>query len=144
MKYFYKSKLISPLNSIQDYDADSLPVFEPKMQERIEKISKKLNDLNLKTRQTIDKKSALIKQLQNKCQHEECLEEETTYRDEYDSYHDGPKIRFCIKCFYKEAEYGYSSVRKNFEVLKNSKIVRLYKIIDNKKYELEIKDLEIK
>jgi len=144
MKLFYKSKFTDPLNFIQAHDIDSVQVFEIKTQEKIKKINEKLSSLKLKVEETIDKKSFLIKDLQKKCKHDECLEELTYYDDEYGDTHDGPKVRLCIKCFYKEEECGYFSERRDFAVLKTSKIVRLYKNIDNKKFELEIKDLEIK
>lgn len=88
------------------------------------------------------------KELKAKCTHDMCIEIRTTYRDEYDNYHDGHYERKCIECFLVESsDYAYSSRsyrngRETYKKLEKSQVVLLRKTVDGKEYELEFDDLK--
>jgi len=78
--------------------------------------------------------------LQCKCYHSMVIERKTSYRDEYDSWHDGPRERKCVECFLTEQEERH--VEKPYDDLNDSRVVLLRRTIDGKEYELEFDDLK--
>jgi hypothetical protein len=89
-------------------------------------------------------------QLQEKCHHQMVIEHQTSWQDEYESYHDGHYERKCVECLLveestyhpNERNYGYSRASKVYVKLLNSQVVLLRKTIDGKEYELEFDDLK--
>ena len=127
-----------------------------------DKLEFKTETLREKIRQSAAHRAALKSQLkaewakeevereehQKICSHDFVLEMRTSYRDDYDSWHDGHYERKCIECFlveksdYQIGEHGYSLSREKYKLLEKSEVVLLRKTIDGKEYELEFDDLK--
>jgi hypothetical protein len=86
------------------------------------------------------KEERLIKEIQNVCTHDLCIEIRTSYRDEYDSWHDGHYERKCIECFLVEESDGYGC--KKYNKLEKSQVILLRKVVEDKEFQLEFDDLK--
>lgn len=94
-----------------------------------------------------DVKVSAIKELQKLCEHKEVIEQQTSYKDEYDDWHSGHWERKCIECFLVEESSYHTSSRAYGGTNKYSKLekatpILLRKIVDGKEYQLEFDDLK--
>lgn len=126
------------LDSIKNYD--KLDFKNGAKRARIEDSVKNRLALQKQVNEEYAIQSRLEAEIQESCAHEMVLERRSSYRDEYDTWHDGPKERKCIECFLTEQEKHYEE--KPFNNLSKSKVIFLRRIIDDKEYELEFEDLK--
>lgn len=126
------------LESIKDYD--KLEFKHESLRVAIKEIQTQNNKYYAKISENNKSQCNFINDLQNKCCHLLVIERKTSYRDEYDSWHDGPKERKCVECFLEEKEERY--VEEPYEILGNSQVVLLRKTVDEKEFELEFDDLK--
>jgi hypothetical protein len=86
---------------------------------------------------------SIDKEIKDCCPHEMVVERRTSWRDEYDSWHEGPYERKCIECFLVEEQKYYADTNKKcYSKLEKSQRVLLRRIVDGKEYELEFDDLK--
>src|SRR5208282_6230111 len=79
-------------------------------------------------------------QLQEKCSHQMVIEHQTSWQDEYESYHDGHYERKCVECFLVEEStyhpthrnYGSGDYSRVYAKLLHSQVVRLRRVVDGK------------
>jgi hypothetical protein len=135
------------LNSIHDYDSFYFP--SDKERGAIGKSIARRIDLQKLVNNEYAIQSSLEKQIRESCCHDMVLERRTSYRDEFDSWHDGNYERKCIECFLIEesvhkidSRYYESCTSKKYSKLEKSRVVLLRKTIDGKEFELEFDDLK--
>src|ERR1700679_2147141 len=83
------------LESIRHYD-ELVFINEP-LREKILKLESRIATLNKQLSAENKKKEETRKQLQAKCLHDMVLERRTTYKDDYDNWHDGNYERKCLE-----------------------------------------------
>jgi hypothetical protein len=134
------------LDSIRHYD--KLEFKTEILREKIRQHGKHRAELQAQVSAEWSKEENLRKDLQRVCTHDLVLETRTSYRDDYDSWHDGHYERKCIECFLVEKSdeqpgtrrYEYS--KDKYRLLEKSQVVLLRKTVDGKEYELEFDDLK--
>jgi hypothetical protein len=109
---------------------------------KIEKLTIKYHDLTSKASDIFKKKEELIKQLQNKCNHEKCLERTPSYRDEYDEWHNDSPERKCVDCSLKERSH-YTTKGLRYNILHQSKVVHITQQEGDKLFSLEFEDINL-
>jgi hypothetical protein len=135
-------------DSIHYYDRISFAKPSQILRDKIIKCRDKYNEFE--TKQSIEwaKLEEFRKELQEKCLHEMALEIRTSYKDEYDQWHEGHYERKCIECFLvEESDYGvgdrlYSYGRKKYNKLEKAKVVELRETINGEEFQLEFEDLK--
>jgi hypothetical protein len=120
------------LDSIYEYDAFIFPSDKEQGAIR-ESIARRLDFQKLVSKEYAIQDS-LEKKIKESCCHDMVIERKTSYRDEFDYWHEGPYERKCVECFLVE-EQGYSKLKK-------SRVILLRRIVDGKEYELEFDDLK--
>lgn len=135
------------LDSIRHYD--KLEFKTEELRQKILQHNKRRAELQAQVSAEWAKEENLRKDLQRVCSHDLVIEMRTTYRDDYDNWHDGHYERRCVECFLTEKsdyamnERGYGhSFDKKYHKLEKSTVVLLRKTVDGKEYELEFDDLK--
>jgi len=134
------------LDSIRHYD--KLEFKNEKIREQIQECIALRADYSKLSSDQWQKQEELRKKLQAQCSHDMVIEMRTSYRDDYDSWHDGHYERKCIECFLVEqsdslpGQRGYDFSRDKYKKLEKSQVVLLRKTVDGKEYELEFEDLK--
>jgi hypothetical protein len=121
-----------------DLGSDKLICKQRGLRTRITSLRAKHKALTSKASEIWKKSDELLKRLQNKCPHQYCLERKTSWRDEYDSWHDGYPERKCVDCFLKE-----NSDWKGYQKLDKSTVIELVTHQGEKIFSLEFEDLEL-
>jgi hypothetical protein len=106
------------------------------LRDKINSLLNKYRKLTDQASEIWNKQNILMKQMQGKCAHDLVLERKTSYRDEYDSWHDGYPERKCIDCFLVETED-----RDGFKKLAKSTIIELIIHKEDKIFSLEFEDV---
>jgi len=134
------------LDSIRHYD--KIEFKDKLLRNQIQECIDRRAELSALVSKEWQKQEDLRKELQSKCLHKEAIEMRTSYRDDYDNWHDGHYERKCIECFLVEksdglpGQRGYESSRDKYKKLEKSEVVLLRKTVDGKEYELEFDDLK--
>lgn len=136
------------LDSIKYYENEKIEFKNKNLRDNIIRIAQRRNKLYDKIKKLYEQEKDNIEELKNKCSHEMVLERRTSWKDEYDSWHDGCYERKCLECFlveesnYKVDEYSYERSNKRYSKLEKSQVVILRSLIDGKEFQLEFEDLK--
>lgn len=136
------------LDSIKNYD--QLEFKTQELRDKIEDCVTQRNELSKKSTDIWYLQEEYRKKIQSTCTHDMAIERRTSWRDEYDSWHDGHYERKCIECFLEEKSdypvgdrrYGKYTGESKYHKLENSQVVLLRKTVNGKEYELEFDDLK--
>lgn len=136
------------LDSIKHYDKIEFKTQE--LRDKIEDCIAQRNELSKKSTDIWYLQEEYRKKIQTICTHEMVIERRTSYRDEYDDWHEGHYERKCIECFLEEKSeysagdkrYGKYTGDSKYHKLENSQVVLLRKTVNGKEYELEFDDLK--
>lgn len=132
----------------QIFDIDKLTFKHSLFQLKLKKLIDRRQKLYDKAKEIQSKVIDITKIFQDKCLHQMCLEKRTSYKDEYDDWHDDHFERKCIECLLTEKssylinDIYYKSSDTKYDKLEKSQVVQLRKIIDNEEYEVEFEDLK--
>jgi hypothetical protein len=123
------------LDSLKEYD--KLEFKSAPIRLRIEDSVANRKHLQKQVNEEYALQHRLEKEIQDSCSHEMVIERRTSWRDEYDQWHEGHYERKCVECFLVEEQknQGYVKLAKSQRVL-------LRRIVDGKEYELEFDDLK--
>lgn len=116
--------------------SDVLLVKHKGLRIKIASLLDKYRDLKARAAAIWQKQNELLKQMQSKCDHQYTLERKTSWRDEYDSWHDGYPERKCIDCFLEE-----KSNHIGYQKLAKSTVIELITNKEDKIFSLEFEDL---
>lgn len=134
------------LDSIRHYE--KLEFKTEEFRERIREHGRRRSEYQAQVTAEWAKEENLRKDLQRVCSHDLVIEMRTSYRDDYDNWHDGHYERRCIECFlteksdYQPETRGYEYSRDRYKKLEKSQVVLLRKTVNGKEYELEFDDLK--
>ena len=120
-----------------DIGGDKLVIKHKGLRTRIASLLEKYRNLTARASTIWQKQNELLQQMQFKCDHQYVLERTTSYRDEYDEWHNGYPERKCIDCFLVE-----KSLCDGYKKLDKSTVIELIMNQGEKIFSLEFEDLQ--
>jgi hypothetical protein len=133
----WKSPKLPSLVPRFDFNGEKVILKQKGLKVKIVSLEEKYNKLTAQASTIYQKKTELVNRLQSKCEHELCLERTTSYKGEYDEWHNNYPERKCVDCFLVDKS-NYNGYNK----LKNSQVIELVIKKEDKVFSLDFEDLK--